>query len=125
MDKKFFVPFETAKLLKEKGYPQGDSDMYYNPNGELFTRTELDAGYKEEYPIMIKYYVAAPTYHEVEDWLEGKGIEITSRKVYHFRTEQWEWRGNAKNEEYSFFELGVTREAAINAAILHALEEMI
>lgn len=117
MDAKFFVPFETAKLLKEKGYPQ-ESDYMYCAGERHWRHLTL-------YQMNKINAVAAPTYHEVVDWLEGKGIEITSRKVYHFRTEQWEWRGNAKNEEYSFFELGVTREAAINAAILHALEEMI
>ena len=132
MDKKFFVPFETAKQLKEKGYNEKIS-YAYNKVRRIVRAGVIDCNntdwdnlckVQSSYPPRLDY-IAAPTYHEVVDWLEGKGIEITSRKVYNFRTGQWEWRGNAKNEEYSFFELGVTREAAINAAILHALEEMI
>ena len=76
MNKKFYVPFETAKMLKKAGYPQAGSDMYYNSNGELFTRTELEAGYNEEYPIMITDYYASPAYCEVLDWLAGKKIYI-------------------------------------------------
>lgn len=29
MNSKFYVPFETAKQLKEKGYPQKFADWYY------------------------------------------------------------------------------------------------
>ena len=78
MNTKFYVQFETAKMLKAHGYQQTGSDMYYNPNGELFTRTELEAGYNEGYPIMITYYYAAPTYHEVLYWLEWKGIYVSA-----------------------------------------------
>lgn len=78
MNAKFFVPFETAKVLEGKEYPQRDSDMYYNPNGTLFTQAELDGGYKgkDDRPIMIPYYTAAPTYHEVADWLQDRGYPI-------------------------------------------------
>lgn len=69
MKDKFYVPFQIAKMLKKAGYQQAGSDMYYNSNGELFARTELEAGYNEEYPIMITYYYAAPAYCEVLDWL--------------------------------------------------------
>lgn len=50
MNKKIYVPFETAVLLNKKGYPQDSCDMYYNPNSELRTQVELIAGYKEYYP---------------------------------------------------------------------------
>lgn len=121
MDKKFFVPFETAKALKEKGYPQVGSDMYYNPNGELFTRTELDAGYKEEYPIMIKYYVAAPAYCEVLDWLVGKKIYIDIDNTAKCKWYCYMWEGSsAIGATGQYF----TREQAYNAAIVRALEEL-
>lgn len=119
MDKKFFVPFETAKALKKKGYPQGDSDMYYNPNGELFTRAELDEGYKEDYPIMITYYFAAPTYYEVVDWLEGRKV-----RIYAEYCNGW-WYGfidNSETMEIEATERYQTREEALNEGILAALE---
>ena len=98
MNAKYFVPFETAKQLKEKGYPQG---------------WELED------------YCAAPTYHEVVDWLEEKGIYLHcysptrvqdigqyTAGVFNSNTNDW---GTCKSV-YS------TREEALNAAILKALE---
>ena len=98
MDSKYFVPFETAKQLKEKGYPQG---------------WELED------------HCAAPTYHEVVDWLEEKGIYLHcysptrvqdigqyTAGVFNSNTNDW---GTCKSV-YS------TREEALNAAILKALE---
>ena len=119
MNNKFYVPFETAKQLKEKGYPQLDNEWYYNSNGEIKLYQDLDEGYKEECPIMLAhYYFAAPTYHEVVDWLEGKGIIITveSDVIGDYRSQF-----NTTTREYlsKWFS---TREEALNAAILKALE---
>ena len=124
MNKKFYVPFETAKMLKKADYPQAGSDMYSNPNGELFTRTELEAGYNEEYPIMITYYYAAPAYCEVLDWLvESKEICIDIEVLLNGKWVCSLW------DKKSEFTIGETleypaREQAINAAIVKVLEEI-
>ena len=124
MNKKFYVPFETAKMLKKAGYPQAGSDMYYNPNGELFTRTELEAGYNEEYPIMITYYYTAPAYCEVLDWLvESKEICIDIEVLLNGK---WVCSLLDKKSEFTIGETleYPTREQAINAAIVRVLEEL-
>ena len=90
MDSKFFVPFETAKQLKEKGYPQG---------------------------LALEDYCAAPTYHEVVDWLEGKGIVIGTGKA----RGKWYCSIDSDTDDLTT-ELYPTREAALNVAILKALE---
>lgn len=36
-----YVSFETAKLLKEKGF-DGDIDLWYDENGEMFSRHKYD-----------------------------------------------------------------------------------
>ena len=128
MNTKFYVPFETAKMLKKAGYPQSGSDMYYNPNGELRTQVELIAGYKEDYPIMIKYYYAAHAYCEVLDWLVQKKIYIdvdrtTERVVkipmWHcYIWDKYLLKGAIITGSYP------TREQAINAAIVRVLEEL-
>ena len=122
MDAKFFVTFETAKALKEKGY-NSLCDCYYEPDKELYlgilvsNRDYEDCG-----------NCSAPTYHEVVDWLEGKGIRIEVRMAYHFRKKQWLWRGYVyvvEDEDYEIPQLSdwcSTREQAINAGILAALE---
>lgn len=120
MNTKFYVPFETAKMLKAQGYPQSGSDMYYNPNGELKTQVELIAGYKEDYPIMIKYYIAAPAYCEVLDWLVQKKIYIdvdckAKAKWYCY------WEGDFVIDATGQY---FVREQAINAAIVKILKKI-
>lgn len=121
MNTKFYVPFETAKMLKAQGYPQSGSDMYYNPNGELRTRVELIAGYKEDYPIMIKYYYAVPAYCEVLDWLVGKKIYIDIDCTAKAKWYCYMWEGNSAIDATGQY---FVREQAINAAIVRVLEEL-
>lgn len=124
MNSKFLVPFETAKMLKKAGYPQSGSDMYYNPNSELKTQVELIAGYKEDYPTMIKYYIAAPAYCEVLDWLVGKKICITCRPAYSYEGQYngFQYEMQTYDEDDYPDDIYRTREEALNAGILAALE---
>ena len=133
MNKKFYVPFETAILLDKKGYPQSDSDMYYNPNGELKTQVELIAGYKEDYPIMIKYYYVAPAYCEVLDWMISKKIAVITIEMCEIMWNMrpideagMSWCCNVRlNDTIVRTDDYNTRWEAINAAIIRALEERI
>ena len=135
MNSKYFVPFETAKQLKEKGYPSTFIDMYYDCNqGSLIPAEVVYHDYTNE-PV-----VAAPTYHEVVDFLEEKNemlsIEIlcginpfTKQRYYYGKvfigepcepTVQDGMRVDIKCKEYRCD--GKSREEALNAAILKALE---
>ncbi len=124
MNKKFYVPFETAQALKEKGYPQSDAEFYYSmfesiASGDIHERAKLEALYKERFSIMIKYLVASPTYHEVLDWLQEKGHPIESACVREYSDSDLNWIcgiGHTSTKVYS------TREEALNAGILKALE---
>lgn len=124
MNSKFFVPFKTAKLLKEKGY-NGLCDCYYEPDKELYLGILVSNMDYEDCGT-----VAAPTYHEVLDWLEEKGIRIEVRKAYRFREKQWSWCGYVyivEDEDYETSQLAdwcSTREEAINECILKALEKL-
>lgn len=123
MNEKFYVPFETAKLLKEKGYPQSDSDMYYTHNGELKSQADIYADLTDNDPMMYSYFlttyhIAAPAYHEVVDWLEGKGV-----RIYAEYNENWigfiDYGDTEGAEEATICQ---TREEVLNAAIIEALE---
>lgn len=128
MDAKFFVPFETAKLLREKGYPQAENDWYYEPAGEMLINDGVAELLRHRAGDNADRIVAAPTYHEVVDWLEGKGIRIEVRDAYRFREKQWSWCGYVyivEDEDYETSQLAdwsSTREGALNAAILKALD---
>ena len=73
MDSKFYVSYETARLLKEKGY-DGDAEYAYHENGNFshWGRNVND----------IDYLYAAPTKAEAIDWLESKGIVIIVDEYY-------------------------------------------
>ena len=129
MDSKYFVPLETAKLLKEKGYPQEFADWYYHESADKlafvhnrYVPERVVTGKPTELGI---WYIAAPTYHEAVDWLEGKGMCIicyapTIRqpnrryKASVFIDNTIDWR--ICNTTYP------TREEALQAAILKALK---
>ena len=66
MDSNFFVSYEAAKLLKEKGY-NDEYINFYNEKGELIIPYD-----KEEYRILYP----CPTKAEAIDWLDSKGIRI-------------------------------------------------
>lgn len=121
MNTKFFVPYETAKRLKEKGYPQ---------KGSSYWRIE-----EEEKPRIVDYWlldededrergyshISAPTYHEVVDWLDGKGQSV----VVDIDKEGWFAYIYNKNTSRISAVKGCyfsTREEALNAAILKVLE---
>lgn len=108
MDKKFFVPFKTAQQLREKGYPQ-ESDYGYFDNGDSHPLIMFPAD---------NFDCAAPTYHEVLDWLEEKGVRIYAECCVY-------WSGfidKYETDEFEKTKLCDTREGALNAAILEALE---
>lgn len=118
MDKKFFVPFETAKKLRKKGYPQeNDSfqecDLYYYDDGELEAGIAIDTEELDDC-----FY--APTYHEVLDWLQGKGV-----RIYAEYCEQWAgFIDNGETKEVETTAMYPTREEALNAGILKALKKL-
>lgn len=110
MKSKFLVPFETAQLLKEKGY-NSLCDCYYEPDKELYLgRLVSNMDYED------CGNCSAPTYHEVLSWLEGKGICVFTNYY-----DMWAGfiRTGKKINDVNIFH---TREEALNAGILAALE---
>ncbi len=111
MDAKFFVPFETAKALQIKGYPNKDGEMRYSTGGDLHRKW------------LYMTDIVAPTYHEAVDWLDSKGIYITTSYLYFENiTEPWICFIDRKGKEGAYAGEFPTREEALNAAILKALE---
>lgn len=71
-----FVPFELAKKLKEKGYPQHiTEDAYIVDN---YGEDECDIGDLLPIPLIPDYMddVAAPTIAQVLKWLREKDIMV-------------------------------------------------
>ena len=131
MNAKFFVPFETAKLLKEKGYPQLESEYHYNINGDMVRFSDDYEGYTEDIIMRIAQdFYAAPIYLEVLDWLiENKIAVITVEmceilwNMHPIDEAGMRWYCNVRlNDTIVQTDDFDTRWEAINAAILKALE---
>lgn len=115
MNEKFFVPFDTAQLLKEKGY-NSLCICYYRPDKELYLGILVSNMDYEDCG-----NCSAPTYHEVVDWLEGRKV-----RIYAEYCNGW-WYGFIDNSETMEVEATVryqTREEALNAGILAALKKL-
>lgn len=141
MNAKFFVPFETAKLLKGKGY-NGQNNYFWDANHfkprristqkrsgiQILSMSNNEVYMLENNPFDSGCFVecTAPTYHEVVDWLDGKGICVLSytpgrtHGIGHFVA------GFIYNNNMDWCVCDTiyypTREEALNAAILKALE---
>lgn len=131
MNKNFYVPFQTAQALKEKGY-SGENDYFWDANHlkprrvasqkrsgiQIFSVNNNVVYMLENKPFDSKCFVecTAPTYHEVLSWLEGKGICVFTNYY-----DMWAGfiRTGKKINDVNVFH---TREEALNAGILAALE---
>ena len=119
-----FVPFEIAKKLKEKGYPQQCGDNAYILEDEY---EEFEVGSLEFIPLIPEHVptVVAPTISQALKWLrEEKKIHIHSR--YSFANSKWWWNISMlekHNLEYSDAEYQ-SHEAAVLAGIECALGEL-
>lgn len=129
MKDKFYVPFQIAKMLKEKGYPQDFSHndaLYTLPNGEFYWALDVDIARRrsEGEPIL------APTYCDVLDWLiENKIAVITVEmyeimwNIYPIDETDMSWYCNIRlNDTILRTDDFDTRWDAINAAIIKTLK---
>lgn len=124
MDSKFFVSYETARLLKEKGYNEECTTLYDCVFNEIIPA--ISVGLYRNECIKNDCYCSCPTKAEAIDWLDSKGI-IIELSVTHDLC-HWVFSIYMKGEEDIFtntdfdFEAFQTRLEAEEAAIIKALE---
>lgn len=119
MNSKFFVSYEVARLLKEKGYNEL-TDYIIDEDNFM-----MDSHYKLNSELSESVY-SAPTKAEAVDWLESKGVIIELSVTHNLC--HWVFSIYMKGEEDIFtntdfdFEAFQTRLEAEEAAIIKALE---
>ena len=136
MNKKFFVPFETAKLCMDKGY-SGENDYFWGGGkshlkprqvsnhkcgGTQMTSVNNTIVYGFENRLFDdKCFVecTAPTYHEVLDWLEKKGYPIESACLRDFDGHDIMWVCGCGISVSGIYP---TREEAFNDVIIDVLK---
>lgn len=121
-----FAPFELAKKLKEKGYPQHITDEAYITDN--YGEDEYDIGDRLPIPLIPDYMddVAAPTISQVLKWLrEEKKIAINIEYIPY----TWQYKIFDMSFEDRFNPYGIAifsdyEEAAI-AGIEYTLDNLI
>lgn len=124
MDNKFYVSYEVAKLLKEKGYDR-ECIAYYQ-NNEFYPYSvdlfKLSISDKNAAPLYMNQY-SAPTKAEVIDWLEGKWITIDIHWIRFNENRRWNYSiFNSTCDIIDSKYIYPTRLEAEEAAIIKALE---
>jgi hypothetical protein len=116
MNNKFYISYETARLLKEKGYDIPTNSVYnLNLYGEKFIKQLYPENWnKYEEPSII----SAPTKAEAIDWLESKGIVVEA----FYSSHHWFFSIIDFNVKQKIFadEYYLTRLEADEAAIIKA-----
>lgn len=129
-----YVSFETAELLKEKGFNESTS-MVYMSYGDLCKCTRYDSICNSSYNDITKNYFecTAPTLQRAMKWLRKVHkihiqIWILEEKGYWFNIEKIL---NAQYKHKSLYSSGLediyfeTYEEAVEAAIKYCLENLI
>lgn len=128
MNAKFFVPYQTAKLLKEKGYPQAEEDWYwywyYGGKRQMLIDNATTDLLRQTMGFNGVEIIAAPTYHEVLDWLYEKKICITCHPAYSYEGQYngFQYEMQTYDEDDYPDDIYRTREETLNSAIISALE---
>lgn len=116
-----FVPFETAKKLKEKGFKEKCYKHYYPDSKDWFLSPSPECG-------NYSSYLDAPTISQVLKWLrEEKNIEVVAS--FSYRNKVWGYQvgdmtlleDSILSYDYSF----PTYELAALAGIEYCLDNLI
>ena len=118
MNSKFYVSYEAARLLKEKGYNE-ECDTTIDDDGELFDEKYL---LNQDLPV---WRCSCPTKAEVIDWLESKELVIEATSLINGN----KWRFSLYKRGSFYIDSLIddrldfpTRLEAEEAAIIKALE---
>ena len=128
MENKFYVSYEAARLLKEKGYNK-EVEMFYNDIGVLREVREFFQDWEcLSNDRLDNNRLSAPSKAEAIDWLESKGIVVVLCRVtpiYMGYAGEKEWSFDLEFKESGKYDGCLrysTRLEAEDAAIIKALE---
>ncbi len=117
MKQKFFVPYETAQALKAAGYNEKVNGYYTKGKDDTLCIAYCECLLNNTDQV---YYgdIAAPTYHEVVDWLEENGVKVWAEWIGD------DWCGVCvwSSARIRYTNHYGSREEALNATILAVLE---
>ena len=117
MNSKFYISYEIARLLKEKGYNE-ETLHYYNSAGKLY----LGSGHFNHNACAVN--LSAPTKAEVIAWLESKEIMIDVHWIGFVDARKWNYSifNCSTYDRIDTMYIYSTRLEAEEEAIIKALE---
>ena len=131
-----YVSFETAKLLKEKGFNE-DIDLWYDENGEMFIHPKYDIGSNWRVKQGLEIY-QCPTLQMAMKWIREQGFYINvdidvdydedERGTKWYHKPAWDWAVFRIDERKQMSDDGAlyaTNEQAAEVAIKWCLENLI
>ena len=120
-----YVSFETAKLLKEKGFPQSTFRCHYIIDGNVHYKSfENRCGFGD-------YDIIAPTLQMAMKWLVQEYklyVNVVPSVEGYYWAEKWHSYVENLNKRYpfgTFISTFNSREEACEAAIKYCLEKLI
>ena len=119
MDNKFYVSFEAARLLKEKGYNEVCDTAY--DNERIIGRPPTKCNNTKLAALSFVFgdnCYSAPTKAEAIDWLESKGIVVEAFYTSHnwfFSIINFNVKQKTFSDEYYFTRLEAEEDAIIKA----------
>lgn len=112
-----YISFETAKLLKEKGFPQSIFRCHYIIDGNSHYKSfENRCGFGD-------YDIIAPTLAMAMKWLR----EVYGLHIYTFRLgEKWHYEIQVFKKGYTYSKVGGdSHDEAVEKAIWKCVNELI
>ena len=128
-----YVSFETAKLLKEKGFDCEKESItaMYREDGKFYSLSSADP-YYYDYNDFDEYDYIAPTLQMAMKWLReehGLFIGLVYQRECLPKADKWFWKWNISNKhnKFAFVEFGESDsyEEACEVAIKYCLEKLI
>jgi hypothetical protein len=127
MSRESYVKFETAKLLKEKGF-YWDCEHYYKPNGEIVRTSHTEGSRHINSSVLYEHQYLAPTQQMACRWLReehnilvtvapcevGAGVDDYTYVIYEIQPEDY---------HFEFIEQGRMQPVAYTMDYEGTLEE--
>ena len=123
-----YVSFETAKLLKEKGFSEECHYAYHYYTHRPFYHRKMNDFNGGEYQGLKYEWYSAPTLQMAMKWLRDKHdifIEISVDEMPKDNGYQWALYHNSTKEIMPYADWEKTYEEACEAAIKYCLEKLI
>lgn len=120
--KEAYVSYETAKLLKEKGFDE-ETNWYYNSKGSCEPFSAWVSAEPYDYSPM-------PTHQMACAWLREKGIECVVIPIWNTISKQYRSYvlsdlGDKYKDNYDSYSDNISYEDAVEAALKYSLENLI